>query len=51
MFITFRRKYLPSINTLTLFQGSDIEPVLEKYEPLLPCTESLKHDKMETVCL
>ena len=49
--MTFRRKYLPSINTLSC---SKAQPVLENsLETLLPCTESLKRDKikLKTICL
>ena len=48
--MTPRRTYLPSINTLA-YSKAEIYSMCLKYEPLLPCTESLKRDKIETICL
>ena len=44
-----RRTYLPNINTLACSKA-EIEPVLEKYEPLQPCADSLKRDKIKIIC-
>ena len=44
MFMTVRRTYLPSITTPTCSKAADMEP-------LLPATESLKRDKIKTICL
>ena len=48
--MTHRRTYLPNINTLAC-SNAEIEAVLENYEPLLPCVDSLKRDKFKTICL
>ena len=52
--MTPRRTYLPSINNLACSKACSIacsiEPVLENMNPSYLCPESLKHDKIKTMC-
>ena len=49
--MTPRRTYLPSINTLDCSKAEIYRACASKYEALLPCAESLKRDKIKTICL
>ena len=49
--MAFRRKHSPNINTLACSKAETYSPCLKKYEPLLPCAESLNRDKIKTNCL